>query len=183
MASDIGAQGTIIIGATTNVRYRFRRNWSMSLMWATFALVCFAIAALPWVIVTSKGSSPPGLVITFSVAWSAVSAASGAYLLFWALCRTELSGGLGRVSRRDSLFCFSTTAEYSIDRAYLIRQWHYRKHGGTVPREVLFVRAGRRKYRLADELTCADLPGLLRWIAEVIRVRTFDARHRRPIDI
>ena len=34
---------------------------------------------------------------------------------------------------------------------------------------------------MADELVCADLAGLLGWIAVITHVKTFDARRRRPV--
>jgi len=163
-----------------NAPYVIRRNWGMSLSWIAFALVSFAFAALPWAV--SAGERPPGLVIFSMIVWWIVFWGLGAYLLFAALCRTELSGGPNRLTRRARFLLLSRTTHYAVDRAYLVRQSHFQKHGGDIARVVLFVRVGRKKHRLADELTCADLPRLLQWIAELTQIKTRDARHRRPID-
>lgn len=160
-----------------------RRNAAMSVVWLGFALFCLAFASLPWVIVAERGGALPAAVWLFLFAWSSLPLALGSYLLFWSQCRIELSGGPGLLSRHARWLFWGASADYRIDRAYLVRQWHYSKHGGDVLRDVVFVRTGRRKYRLADELTCADLPGLLRWIADIAQVKTLDARHRRPVGI
>jgi hypothetical protein len=163
------------------MHYLVRRNTGISVTWAAFAVVCVLFALLPWAIIASKRRVPTGPAVLFLVAWSAFPLALGIYLLFWAMCRIELSGTPGRVSRRASWLLLATRVDYRINRAYLVRQWYDRKNRRDVPRDVLFIRAGRRKHRLADELTCADLPGLLGWIGDVTHVRTFDARHRRPV--
>ncbi len=163
--------------------FLLRRNTGMSVVWLGFAIFCLAFATLPWIIVSRKAGPPPAAVALLLFAWSAFPLALGGYLLFWSQCRIDVSGGPHRVSRRARWLFWGVTADYRIDRAYLVRQWHYSKHGGDVPRDVLFVRAGRRKFRLADDLTCADLSALLRWIADVTHVKTLDARHRRPVGI
>jgi hypothetical protein len=165
---------------TTNAPYVVQRSWGMSLGWVAFALFSFAFAALPVIAASSKRQ--PGIVMLFVIAWCAVFLGLGVCLLFSALCRIALSGGPSRLSRRARFLLLRTTTEYALDRAYLVRQWHFRKNGGDIVRDVLFVRVGRKKHRLADELICADLPGLLQWIADVTQVKTRDARHRRPID-
>lgn len=159
---------------------RVRRNIGMQAAWATCALVCFGFALTPWIIAARNGGLPSAIAVFLTLAWSAFPAALGLYLLFHALCRVDLLGGPGSVRRRASLFFLQSTKDFRIDRAYLVRRWYHSRHR-VVSRDVVFVRSEARKRLLVDELTCADLPGVLQWIADVAKVKILDTRDRKPL--
>ncbi len=163
-----------------NAQYLVPRNRGMSLTWAGGGVGGLAFAAIPWAMLVGKRILPSWPTALVLIAWSSFPLALALYLFFLATCRIELSGSPGCVSRRVRWLLMDRLADYRIDSAYLVRQWHHTKGGGSV-RDVLFVRTARRKHLLANELTCSDLPNLLHWIADVTHAKTFDARQRQPV--
>jgi hypothetical protein len=124
---------------------------------------------------------PPAIdaAVLFLATWSTLLLLAAVGILFWAFRRIEMYGAPGRVRQRSRWLFLEFGVDFEFDRAYLARVWHPPKAGGV--HDVFLVRSAAGKRRLADANTCADLPALLRWVAEVTSVKAIDARHREPL--
>jgi len=145
-----------------------------------FGLLATAFSLLPWGVGLLSGKAPSAAVVALLAMWSAPSASIGAYLLFWSRCDLVLHALPGEVSLVATWGPFWRCKQYQVDSALLVRQW-LRARAGRVPAEALYVREGRVKRRLLDNLVCENIESVLKWIAESTPAKCFDARHRSPI--